>query len=348
MKRKEQMNKFLSEAFSICLLTAFCPVVFSGETEPIDLELWQRKREVIQRDWIQFLGPLATVRELGTNYPSPDIEILEETQEEKESDGFLRRKIRYESEKGKRTLAYLLIPKNITKPVPGVVVFHSTTNESYRQGAGVENVTEKSFGYHLAKRGYVTICPQNYLWDDENPKADIRRLTREFLDRNPTSKGMARMILDGQVAVDILASLPEVDAKRIGCVGHSLGAKETLYLPAFDDRIVCSISSEGGIGIEQSNWEADWYLGSEVKKSDFPLNHREIVSLIAPRPFLLLGGDASDGEKSRPYVEAAKKIFRLYGAENNIELFNHKKGHAVPPEAENRMYDWFEKYLPIN
>ena len=28
-----------------------------------------------------------------------------------------------------------------------------------------------------------------------------------------------------------------------------------------------------------------------------------------------------------------------------LGLFNHKQGHAVPPEAEQRIYEWFEKYL---
>lgn len=153
------------------------------------------------------------------------------------------------------------------------------------------------------------------------------------------------MVLDAQVAVDILTSMKEVDPKRIGCTGHSLGGKQALYLPAFDERVACSVSSEGGVGIEQTNWEADWYLGPDVKKKGFPLSHREIVAMIAPRPFLLIGGDASDGDASWPYIEAAMPVYRLFGEPVCIGLYNHKQGHAMPPEAEIKTYEWFDAFL---
>lgn len=341
---REMLKDFLSTSrLSVVAIIFFITILPTISSLAEDVKSWERQRSEYRTVWLEFLGPMASVRSIGKVYPPPTLDILEET----EVDGFRRRKIRYESEKGRKTYAYLLIPKGVTKPVPGVVVFHATTKESYRQGAGVDTVTEKSFGYHLTRRGYVVICPQCYIWDDDRPKAGYKQLAVEFRERNPASRGMARMLLDGQTATDILVSLPEVDATRIGCVGHSLGAKEALYLPAFDDRIVCSVSSEGGVGIEQSNWDAEWYLGPDVKKPEFPRSHRELVAVIAPRPFLLLGGDASDGEASRPYIDTATEVYRLYGSEKKIELFNHRKGHTLPPEAERRIYDWFEKFLPV-
>src|SRR5439155_24882510 len=102
------------------------------------------------------------------------------------------------------------------------------------------------------------------------------------------SKGMAKMLYDALVAVDILAALPEVDPSRLGCVGHSLGAKEALYLAAFDERIKVAVSSEGGIGTKFSNWDAAWYLGPSIKEPTFTRDHHELLALVAPRPFLLL------------------------------------------------------------
>ena len=94
------------------------------------------------------------------------------------------------------------------------------------------------------------------------------------------------MLYDSLVAVDILAALPEVDAARIGCVGHSLGAKETLYLAAFDERVKATVSSEGGIGTKFSNWDAAWYLGPSIKEPSFTHEHHELLALAAPRPVL--------------------------------------------------------------
>src|SRR5204863_4685625 len=125
--------------------------------------------------------------------------------------------------------------------VPGVAAFHSTVDDSILQPAGVKGVPEKAFGLQFARQGKVVFCPRNYLWPD-NTHIAAKEESEKFQKRMPKSKGMAKMLYDSLVAVDILASLPEVDSQRVGAVGHSLGAKETLYLAAFDDRVKVTVS----------------------------------------------------------------------------------------------------------
>jgi len=303
---------------------------------------WENHRDTLRERWIQYLGSMVTVREKGKHYAPPPFEVLEEI----EMDGIVRKKILYTTEPGQQVHAYLMMPQKIETARPAVVVFHGTNEYSYHQTAGVFDTGVRAMGYHLARKGYVTICPQNSLWpcSDEIQLA-YREIAKQFRERNPDNWGMARMVLDAQIAVDILVSLPEVDSQRIGCTGHSLGGKQALYLPAFDERVYCSVSSEGGIGIEQSNWEADWYLGPLSKEQGFPLNHREILAMIAPRPFLLIGGNDSDGDASWPYIAAAMPVYRIYGDPPRLGLFNHKKGHTMPPEAEKTTYEWFDSFL---
>jgi hypothetical protein len=66
--------------------------------------------------------------------------------------------------------------------------------------------------------------------------------------------------------------------------------------------------------------------------------------LIAPRPFLLLGGDSADGDRGWPFIAAALPVYKLYGDTPRVGQFNHKQGHSVPPEAERRIYEWLETY----
>src|SRR5207237_6527129 len=119
---------------------------------------------------------------------------------------------------------------------------------------------------------------------------------------------------------DLLLSRPEVDPARICSIGHSLGAKEVLYHAAFDDRIRAAVSCEGGIGLSFSNWDADWYLGRQIHAPGFRHDHQELLALIAPRAFLLVGGGSADGPQSWPYVEAALPVWRLFGAEERLGL----------------------------
>lgn len=155
---------------------------------------------------------------------------------------------------------------------------------------------------------------------------------------------MARMLYDALVATDILAAMPEVDAKRIGCVGHSLGAKEVLYLAAFDQRIKATVFSEGGIGTKFSNWNAPWYLGETINKS-FHHDHEELLALIAPRPFLLIAGDSADGDRSWPYIAKATAIYEFYTRKPAIAFYNHGTGHPLTKEAEKRSYQWLTEAL---
>lgn len=299
------------------------------------LDAWKKQREAIRRWWLDFLGPLAKVRQ-----DTPRIEVIEEDRPA----GAIRQLVRYEAEPGIATEAYLLRPSDGNGRRPGVVVFHQTIVESVREPAGLAGSPSLAFGLQLARQGCVAFCPRNFLWSD-NRTLSIPSELKRFAQRHPQSKGMAKMLFDAIVAVDILAALPEVDPQRIGALGHSLGAKEVLYLAAFDERVRATVSSEGGIGTRFSNWHDPWYLGQAIRQPDFTREHHELLALVAPRPFLLVGGDSADGAKSWPFIEAVLPVFAMYGQPARVGLLNHGKGHCVPPEAETRIYDWLLTYL---
>ncbi|HTE21395.1 MAG TPA: dienelactone hydrolase, partial [Armatimonadota bacterium] len=163
----------------------------------------------------------------------------------------------------------------------------------------------------------------------------------------PWKTGMARMLWDALRATDLLCARPEVDPGRIGSIGHSLGGKEVIYHAAFDERIRAAVSCEGGVGLRFSNWDADWYLGAQIHAPGFRRDHQEVVALIAPRPFLLVGGESADGAQSWPYIAANLPVWRLFGAEEHLGLLRHNQGHDFPapgPDRE-RIYHWLDHWL---
>ena len=312
------------------------PLLVGDANGPIaSLDAWRLRREQLQAWWLQFLGAYHPTRP-----PAPRFQVVEEDRPE----GVLRQRVRYEVEPGWPVEAYLLRPARLPRSCPGAVVLHSTTRNTIRQPAGVEGEPEKAFGLKLAQRGFIAICPRCFLWS-EDLSIPYQQHVERFRARHPGSRGMAKMLYDAVVAVDILCSLPEVDPKRLAAVGHSLGAKESLYLAALDERIGVAVSSEGGVGTKFSNWEAPWYLGDEIRRESFTREHHELVGLIAPRAFLLLGGNSADGDRSWPFIAAALPVYQLYGGTARVGLFNHGKGHSVPPEAERRIYEWIEAYV---
>ena len=230
---------------------------------------WIRHRQTLRAAWMRFLGPMPE-RPI-----SADFEVLRD----EKLTGVRRQLIRYEAEAGQPVEAYLLFPRTAartTRPRPGIVALHQTTGDTIEQIAGVKGPLMQQIGLQLARRGFVVICPRNYLWQNVTKYLEA---VDKFRRRHPGTLGMHKMLYDSQRAVDILAALPGVDADRIGATGHSLGGKETLYLAAFDERIAAAVASEGGVGFRFTNWNAPWYLGKGIDKDTFPLNHHQLLAL---------------------------------------------------------------------
>ncbi len=309
------------------------PLLFDREGNPINsVSKWKEERERIKNRWLYYLGAL------DPNPKIPELKVLEEDRPE----GLLRQYVEYEGEPGIMVRGYLLKPENINEPLPGVIALHSTSDNQMIYIAGFKKGRLLGFGYNLARQGFVVFCPQCFLWHDRGGRSYEQQVDL-FTDRHPGSKGMAKMLFDAQRAVDVLESLEEVDSSRIGTIGHSLGAKEALYLGAFDDRVGAIVSNEGGIGIEMSNWDAVWYLNKEIQA--FRHQHHEVLALTAPKHFLLIGGDGYDGKQSLPYMEAVKPVYGLYNKPQNLELKNHGEGHSAGPTAEKWTYDWMKDHL---
>lgn len=311
------------------------PLLLDAEHRPITTrEGWARRRRELHRAWERFLGVIDGPR------AADRFQVIEEDR----PGGVIRQLIRYETEPGLPVEGYLLRPDRAGRARPGVVVLHSTADSTIRQPAGLEGPAALHIGLQLARRGYVAICPRCFLWQYRRG-TDFTTAVDWLLARHPGVKGMARMLYDARRAVDMLVSIDDVDPHRIGAIGHSLGAKGVLYLSAFDERVKAAVSSEGGIGLTYSNWDAPWYLGESIRRPDFGLDHGQVLALAAPRAFLLIGGDSADGDRSWPYIAEAIPLWNLLGAPDSVGLLNHHGGHAYPPEARSTAEAWLERFL---
>jgi hypothetical protein len=285
-------------------------------------EGWTKQRDALKMKWHIFMG----------EFPKEKAPLKAEVLATEELPDFTRQYVKYQIEEGMFTDGYLLTPKHASGKLPAVVAFHQTVATQAKQVAGVDTSNpELMQGVQLVKRGYVVICPRCFIFDEGAGYADnVKRMQA----LHPNWTGMARMTYDGVRAVDYLESLPHVNKNRIGCIGHSLGAKEALYAAAFDERYKVAVFSEGGIGLTFSNWDAVWYLGADIKQPDFNMEHHQVISLVAPRAFLLLAGNSSDDDRSWAFIEAVMPVYKLLGAANNIGWFNHRMEHCYPPNAQ--------------
>jgi dienelactone hydrolase len=298
---------------------------------------WEGQRQLILNKWLRFLGQL----------PRRQCPLAPKEIETATVDGSItRKKLKLQVEPDLWMDCYLFVPSG-KGPFPACVCLHPTTDETIREPAGLGTREGRSFALDLARRGYVTIAPENFEWYYPHPTTakgwdKFHAVAAAFRAKHPGVKGMAKMVYDASRSVDYLESLPMVRKDAIGAIGHSLGAKEVTYLMAFDERVVCGVSSEGGVAFEFTNYHDPWYLGPDIRKEGFNLYAHEVVALIAPRAWLLIGGNDTDGDKSWPYVEAVLPIYRMLHHPGAVGLFVHGKGHAVPPEAREIAFRWLD------
>jgi len=303
------------------------------------LEQWLAERERIRAAWLDFLSPWE-VAAAGNQH-----RLLAEEQ----ATGCRRRLIRYATEFDEEVDAWLLLPADeAARPErgwPGAVVFHSTTDQTIDEPAGTDPSDAVAIGTWLCQRGFVVLCPRCHLWNTTPAhRLDLPGAVARLAARHPGARGMRKLLHDGIRAVDMLQSIDEVDPTAIVAAGHSLGAKEALYLAAFDDRVTGAVFSEGGIGLSFSNWHDPWYLGDAIRDPAFRLDHAQLLALTLPRGMLILGGEAgpgaADGDRSWGHVARALEVGRLERPRPRLGLFNHRGGHAIPPAARERLLDW--------
>ena len=305
-----------------------------------NLDAWKQVRGDWVRAWRGHLGPMPAV---GS---APKLE-WHATDRPDRDDGVLRRAVRIEVEPDVWVDALVLTPDRESIPdrsLPGCIALHPTTSMHIEELAGLHGKGPRAVGWHLAKRGFAVICPKCFLWQDAD---SFDAAVAQHRARHPDALGMAKMLFDAQRAVDALLTLPEVDPNRLAAIGHSLGAKEVLYLMAFDARIRVGVASEGGVAFDSTNWDAPWYLGQTLRDSASPpFDHAQLLALVAPRPLLVMGGEtgpgAADGTRSLPLMSAAAPVWMLYGKPMQLGMWNHGQGHVWEAPQWERALAWLQ------
>jgi len=166
-------------------------------------------------------------------------------------------------------------------------------------------------------------------------------------------------ILDMRRAIDVLVSRPEVDAARIGAIGHSLGGHNAIFVAVFDSRIRAVVSSCGWDpfhaykGGRLAGWAQDRYmqrvrelhgLDPDAMPFDFP----EAVAALAPRG-CFSSSPLRDDNFSAAAVAATepgiRRIYRLLGADDRFVVRQPDCDHDFPPEVREEAYAFLDRVL---
>ena len=262
---------------------------------------------------------------------------------------FTRRKITYESEPGDHVPAYLLVPAHLRKRAPAMLCLHQTIAIGKDEPAGLGGNPDLHYAKELAERGYVTIVP-DYPYLGEN----------RF---DPYKNGYVSCSMKGIVnhrrALDVLESLPEVDPRRMGSIGHSLGGHNTLFIATFDNRVQAMVTSCGFNSFRKykggdiTGWSGVRYMPLIAEKygnswEKMPFDFPELVAALAPRRLYVnapLRDSNFEVSGVRDCIDRAQPAYtQVFRAKSNLIADYPDAGHEFPKNVRQSAYAFLDKW----
>ena len=290
----------------------------------------------------RFRQQLASLRSLVPDRVPLQVETLETT----EAEGHKRHLLRLAVSGCSSLIAYLLVPHGIVagEKRPGLMAIHGHYKHGIDSICGLrvedsdpDNDIRHAYALHAVREGYVVVAPALWGWPGRDGHLDLVG-GRDRCNVVQMAAGMYGLnlvdlhIQDCQAALDLLASRPEVDAGRIGCLGNSTGGRMTMWLTVCDQRIkACvpagSMNTFRERSLKLSSCGIQYPFGL-LRYGDVP----EVFSLVAPRPMQLQAGegDALITPEDRDSMETqVRSAYRLLEAEANYDYVLHGEGHLL-------------------
>ncbi len=303
----------------------------------------------------------------------PRVPLGPQTQPRADSERYRAEQFSFASEAGERVPGIFIKSASAKDRRPVVIFLHGTG------GRKEEFLAEMRT---FADRGFATAAI-----DARHHGARITRggLNEQYyaamVETFRTGKGRPYLydtVWDVMRLVDYLETRSDVDASRIGLMGISKGGTEAYIAAAVDPRIAVTVPIIGVQGyrwaLDNDQWQArvdtfapavDGAAHAAAATVDAAFVRRfydrvvpgiygdydggSMLSLIAPRPVLVINGD-SDALTPlagvQETVATARRTYRSMSAEDKLGLYlQPNAGHVFTPVAELVMADWFVKFL---
>jgi dienelactone hydrolase len=292
--------------------------------------------------------------------------------DERPGDGYRRRLVLFSVTRHSRVRASMLVPDG-PGPFPAALLLHDhgstfdigkekliepwyddTRRESAR--AWAQRYFSGRFpGDELARRGYAVLAVDALGWGD---RGGLTYEGQQALAANLFNLGSS---LSGLVAREdvraaaMLATLPEVDPRRIAAVGFSLGGYRAWQVAALSDDIAATVSACWMTGLREMMVPGNNTLRGQsayfMLHPGLPryLDIPDVASIAAPRPMMLLDG-ADDPLFTAAGVEVAyAKMRAVWGSQRARHRLSTKVwpglGHVFVREMQDEAFAWLDHWL---
>jgi dienelactone hydrolase len=249
---------------------------------------------------------------------------------------------------------------------------HEVLSEFKRQYYGGRGIANE-----LVRRGYVVVVIDMFYWgerrmiqaddaeDWRSRPADVTRQriqafnsragqNEQLVGRTIYSAGFTWpgvMFWDDMRTVDYLVGRPDVDRKRIGCVGLSVGGLRSCHLAALDDRVKAAVA----VGWMTSfPWQLKKHVRHTIGHTKVVpglyrfLDYPDVAALALPKPLLLINGGRDalfHPEGVRESFEKLHACYRKAGAPERCRTRLYDAPHEFNLEMQEEAWAWLNQWV---
>lgn len=275
-----------------------------------------------------------------------------------------RRLVEYAVEPGERIKAYLLLPRERRsgRRGPAVIAAHQHNGEYHlgkSEPAALAGPPMYHYGLDLCLRGFVVLCPDHLAFEDRvarprtvktslPPLADQRFEGFCLGDQLLRGRSLAaKYVFDLCQAIDVLQSLDEVDPRRVGIFGHSLGGQCALWLAFYDRRVraafsSCGFSTLAAVQRAQIPHNFASYLPGLLTVGDID----DVAAAIAPRALGMSHGRRDDIFPLDGVRKVHRAVRTVFPREKLLAIL-FDGPHSLPDEVKARAYAFLERHLGL-
>jgi dienelactone hydrolase len=308
----------------------------------------------------------------------PKVALDPQARETRTEGGFLTELFSIASEKTERVPILLVRPAKLEGRAPAVIVLHGTGGNKESQRGWLEK---------LARKGMIGVAIDARYHGERVPGVKGAAAYNEAIARAWRAKPGEPQehpfyfdtAWDLWRTVDYLETRSDVDPKRLGMIGFSMGGIQTWLAAAADERIRVSVPA---IGVQSFQWSLEnerWQARARTIAAahdaaakdlgETAVNARvcrelwnkvipgildrfdgpSMIRLFAGRPLLVLNGEKDPNcpiEGARLAFAAAEEAFKAAGCPEKLRIdVALGVAHQVTKEQHDLALDWFERWL---
>ncbi len=289
-----------------------------------EAEAWQKQ---LRARLVELLGGFPE------RQPRPRAELLDS----REFPAYRRDKFIMQTRPGVFQLMYVLTPKHAAKPIPAIICIPG-------HGRGADDIVgidehgqerndkagyQHDFAIQVAEQGAAAIAVEPMAFGcRRDPLTRKKGLGATACQPSAGSALLLGETMIGWRGYDVMRTIdwvetrPELNAKRVGCMGISGGGTCTLFSAALDTRIHAAFVS-GYLNIFRDcimsiSHCMDNYVPGILNWAEM----YDVAGLIAPRPLFSEGGDQDPifpVAATRESYARVKKIYSVFGAPDAVQ-----------------------------